>query len=193
MNWDKYLEAVKKDIQRSFEATRELKLDRTYLIRLYIIFILNILGIVGFALLKEEFPLHIFVALWLISALVIGNILWHIFSKEIQKTMPNLFDVECQKRGVPAHEFKCRIIFIGHMHLRGFSCKIRIYHNEILIKYRKYCLIINSAEYVKMEKFLMIYRAEFERDGKYVQCHMNSKQAEIMQQWITDNSRKGKI
>ena len=183
----KYIDFIKQDIKRSYAATKGLEVEKTYLMRIYIVFALNIIGIIGFAVLKEDFPISIFVGLWVISACVIGNILWQVFAKEIRHNMPDLFAMEMQKRGKPLHNFKCRLAFIGRMHFRGFGCGVYIYADEILLKYGKHCLVIDSAQQIKMDKFLLAYRVEFEKDGCYVQCRLNKPQAEILQQWQSEN------
>ncbi len=85
-----YIEQIKQDINRSFKAPNVLTedFDRTHFIRICVVFALNILGIIGFAILKEDFPVSVFVALWGISAAIIIDVLWHIFSKEIAKICP---------------------------------------------------------------------------------------------------------
>ena len=187
MDLKKYIDFIKQDIKRSYAVTKGLELEQTYLMRIYIVFALNVIGIIGFAVLKEEFPVSVFVGLWVISACIIINILWQVFTKEIKHNMPDLFEAETQKRGKPLHNFKCRLIFIGRMHFCGFSCGVYVYANEILLKFGKYCLIIDAAQQIKMDKFLLAYRVEFEKDGCYVQCHANQKQADILQQWINGN------
>ena len=59
-----YIEQIKQDINRSFKAPNVLTedLDRTHFIRICVVFALNILGIIGFAILKEDFPVSVFVA-----------------------------------------------------------------------------------------------------------------------------------
>ena len=188
MDWRKYIDFIKQDIKRSYAVTKGLEIERTYLMRIYIVFALNVIGIIGFAVLKEEFPVSVFVGLWVISACIIGNILWQVFAKEIQHDMPGLFETETQKRGKPLHNFKCRLVFIGRLHFRGLGCGVYIYADEILLKFGKYCLIIDAAQQIKIEKFLLAYRVEFAKDCCYVQCHANQKQADILQQWINGNN-----
>ena len=186
-----YIEQIKQDINRSFKAPNVLTedLDRTHFIRICIVFALNILGIIGFVILKEDFPVSVFVALWGISALIIIDVLWHIFSKEIAKNMPDLFAVEYKKRGKPAQEFKCYVNFIGHTHFRGFKCRVSIYDKAVVFKFAKYCLVIENAKHIKLSQSILGYRCEADENGKYVQCNMNKKQAEILQNWIDKNNQ----
>lgn len=190
MDWEKYRDILKQDIQRSYSAMWGWRLKRAQWIQLGIIFALNIAGVVGFTLVKEDFPVWLFVGLWVVSACVLVNILWHIFSEEIRRNMPDLFATEYHKHGKSLSDFKCRVVFIGKMHFRGCNCDVYIFGNEILIKYRKYCLVINSAQQIKMDKFFAGYHLEFQKDEKYVQCRVNEKQAECIRQWINLNGGK---
>lgn len=191
MNFKNYIDTVKKDIRRSYSVMGSLRTEHTYLLRLWFVFIINIVCIVCLAILKEEFPLPVFAALLGISVYVIINILWHVFTKEIQTNMPDLFETEYNKRGKPIHQFRCRLRFIGNLHFKNSGCGIYVYYNEILFKYRKHCLIINSAEQIKIEKMLLFYRLEADKEGKYIQCQTNQKHAEIFRRWIRDNNGKG--
>ncbi len=180
-----FIENIKQDMNRTYKATKSLdkEIDRTYMFRIYIIFILNICGIIGFSVMKEDFPVPVFVAIWGVSALIVIDILWHLFSDNIAKNMPDLFVVEYQKYGVPAHEFKCRVNFVGNTHFRGFSCRIYVWENAVIIRFGKKCLVVDNAQQIKISKAVFGYRCEVDKDGKYVQCNMSDKQAEILQQW----------
>lgn len=184
MDWKTLIEDTKADIKRSFSF----KLERTYFMRICIVFALNIIGMAGFVILKEKFPIFIFVALWAISFIVIGNICWQISVKDLKNNLPDIFEIECQKYGVAKHDFKCRIIYIGTMFFRGFSCRIYVYDDAVLLKFWKQCAVINDGKQIKITKAVFGYRVEFEKDGCYVQCHANQKQADILQQWINGNS-----
>lgn len=193
MSFKDYISAVKKDIRRSYSVMGSLRAEQTYLLRLWFVFIINIICIVCIAVLKEEFPLPLFVAMLGISACVIVNILWHVFTKEIQTNMPDLFETEYNKRGKPLHQFRCRLHFVGNLHFRNSGCSVYVYYDEILFKYRKHCLTISSAEQIKIEKMLLFYRLEVDKEGKYIQCQTTQKHAEIIRRWINDNSNKGEV
>ncbi|MBO6281375.1 MAG: hypothetical protein J6N49_02460 [Alphaproteobacteria bacterium] len=188
MDWRKYIDFIKQDIKRSYAATKGLEIERTYMLRIYIVFALNVIGIIGFAVMKEKFPVAVFVGLWVISALIIGNILWHVFAKDIKQNLPAVFADECQKYGAARHDFKCRIVYIGKMLFRGFSCRIYVYENAVLLKFGKRCMVTDSGRQIKIAEMMFGYRCEFEKDGQYVQCRLNKKQAEILQQWQGENS-----
>ena len=185
MSFKEYIENIKQDMRRTYKATTSLEkeMDRTYMFRIYMVFILNICGIVGFAIMKENFPVPVFAAIWSISALIIVEILWHIFSGNIAKNMPDLFKNEQQKYGTSAHEFKCRVCFIGNTHFRGLSCRVYIYENAVIIRFGKRCLVVDDAQQIKISKAVFGYRCEFDRKDKYVQCNMSDKQAEMLREW----------
>ncbi len=185
MSFKEYIEYVKQDMRRTYKdaSSLEKKLDRTDIFRIYIIFILNTCGIIGVALMKENFPVPIFVAIGGISALILFDILRRVFTQDIAENMPNVFSTEQKKYGVPTHEFKCFINFIGNTHFRGFNCRVLIYSDIVIIKLGKNCLIIDSPAQIKISKVLFGYRCEFEKNSKYVQCNMNKKQAELLQHW----------
>lgn len=192
MSLKEYIENIKQDMRRTREATKSLEkeIDRTRMFQIYIIFILNICGIIGFAIMKENFPVPVFAAIWGISALIIVDILWHIFSNNIAKNMPDLFTTEQQKHGALALEFKCRVCFIGNTYFRGFSCRVYIYENAVIIRFGKKCLVIDNAQQIKISEVILGYRCEFDKDGKYVQCNMSGKQAEMLRQWQNKKGEK---
>lgn len=184
-----YMKMVRQDITRSFASIK--KVDGTYFFRICAVFVLNVFGIIGFAVMQENFPLPVFCALWGISALIIIEILWHIFSENIAKNMPDSVAKETQIRGVPVNKFRCRVKFIGNTYFRGLCSWIwlYVYEKEILLKYGKHCLIINSAEQIKICKMFFYYRCEFSKDERYVQCSINENQVWILQQWISESNR----
>ena len=188
MDLKAYIANIKEDIKRSQSAVKDLKVERTYMLRICAVFALNVIGIIGFAVLKEEFPVAVFAGLWVISALIIGNVLWHVFARDIKQNLPAMFADECQKYGATRHDFKCRIVYIGKMLFRGFSCRIYVYENAVLLKFGKRCMVTDAGRQIKITEMMFGYRCEFEKDGQYVQCRLNKKQAEIMQQWQSENS-----
>ncbi len=189
MTLKKYIEYVKQDIRRTYIAMNFFKkeTERTYVFRIYAIFVLNILGIIGFAIMKEKFPLLIFCALWVVSAIFIVDILWHVFHKNIEDNLPFLFENEHKKYGEPKRKFKCYINFVGNTHFRGFRLHVYIYEKILILKFGKKCLIIDNGKQVEINKVILRYRCEFNKDGKYVQCALNKKQAEVLQNWQNEN------
>ena len=179
MTFRKYLGYIKDDMQRAKK-----QLDDIYSMRIAIVFALDIIGVLCFALLKEEFPLPIFFVLVCVNALIIIDSLWHILKENIQNNMPYLYDDECKKYGNVQSEFTCRINFIGNVRFRGFSGHIYIYSDAVLLKFGKRCLVINKTEQIKLNKVIFGYRCELECAKKYVQCSLNSRQAESLQNWI---------
>ena len=191
MTLKEYIKYVKQDIQRSYKAMNLFKKETeyTHVFRIYAIFILNILGIIGFVILKEDFPLSVFCALWAVSAIFIIGILWHIFHKNIEDNLPFLFENEHKKYGEPKQKLKCYINFVGNTHFRGFRLHVYIYEKILILKFGKNCLIIDNGKQVEINKVILRYRCEFNKDGKYVQCTLNRRQAEALQNWQTENMR----
>ena len=176
--WREYTELLKQDIKRSRAIFKDV--GQTYALRLWAVFIINTLGIIGFAVLKEDFPLPIFLALLAVTALILFDMLWHICSKNIADNFPADFENEAAKRGEPQYVWKCRLIYVGNLRFRGFSCRIYVYENALLVRYRKKCLVISSGEQIKITRALGGYFCEFKQDKKYVRCFLNGKQAEII-------------
>ena len=105
MRWNDYKDLVKQDIKRSSVAFKDL--GHTYSLRLLVIFIINVLGITGFVIFKENFPLPIFLVILGISIFILIDILWNICRKNIKENFPSSFDTEVKKYGEPQHCFKC--------------------------------------------------------------------------------------
>lgn len=185
MTLKEYIEYVKQDIGRTYKAMNLFKKETeyTYVFRIYAIFILNILGVIGFVILKEDFPILVFCALWAVSAIFIIDILWHIFHKNIEDNLPFLFENEHKKYGEPKQKFKCYINFVGNTHFRGFRLHVYIYEKVLILKFGKNCLIIDNGKQVEINKVILRYRCEFNKDGKYIQCTLNKRQAETLQNW----------
>jgi hypothetical protein len=153
-------------------------------LRLLVIFIINVLGITGFVIFKENFPLPVFLVILGISAFILIDILWNICRKNIEENFPNSFDIEVKKYGEPQHCFKCWMAYVGSLRFQGFRCKIHIYENALLIKYKKSCLIVDNKSQINIFPAFFGYYCEFKQEGKYVRCFLNKKQAEIIKAWI---------
>lgn len=178
MKWHDYKELVKQDIKRSSGAFKDL--GYTYRFRLLAIFILNVLGIAGFVIFKEKFPLPVFLVILGISAFILIDILWNICRKNIRENFPNSFATEVKKYGEPQHCFKCWMVYVGSLRFQGFRCKMYVYANALLIKYGKSCLIIDDKSQINIFSAFFGYYCEFRKDEKYVRCFLNGKQAEII-------------
>lgn len=189
MTLKKYIEYVKQDIRRTYKAMNFFKkeTERTYVFRIYAIFILNILGVIGFAIMKEKFPVSVFCALCAVSVIIIIDTLRHVFHENIEDNLPFLFENEYKKYGTPKHNFKCYVNFVGNTHFRGFRLHVFIYEKKLILKFGKNCLIIDDGKQVEINKVILGYRCEFNKDGKYVQCALNKKQAEVLQSWQNEN------
>ena len=179
MTFREYLGYIKEDMKRAKKP-----LDDISSMRIAIVFALDIIGVMCFALLKEEFPLPIFFVLLGINTLIIIDSLWLMFKENVQNNMPYLYAEECKKYGNVQSELTCRINFIGNVRFRGFSGRIYIYSDAVLLKFGKRCLVINKTEQIKLNKVIFGYRCELECAKKYVQCSLNSRQAESLQNWI---------
>lgn len=184
-----YIKYVKQDIMRTYKSMNFFKkeTERTYVFRIYAVFILNILGIIGFVIMKEKFPVSVFCALWVVSAIIIIDILIHVFNENIKDNMPLLFANEYKKYGQPKNDFKCYVNFVGNTHFRGFRLHVYIYEKVLILKFGKNCLIIDDGKQVEINKFMLGYRCEFNKDDRYVQCTLNEKQAEALQNWQNEN------
>ena len=58
-----------------------------------------------------------------------------------------------------------------------------IYEKVLILKFGKNCLIIYNGKQVEINKVILRYRCEFNKDDRYVQCTLNEKQAEALQNW----------
>ena len=188
MTFKEYIKTVKQDISRSYAITKNI--EHTYFFRICVVFVLNILGIIGFFVMKEDFPLSVFCAIWGISALIIIDVLWHILSENIAKNLPDAFADEFSKHGIPAHEFRCGLDFVGNIRFKRYKyCRLYIYSDIIIVRFFKRCLIIDDIKQIKLDEVIIGYRCEFNKAGQYVLCNVNKEQAQILRQWI-ENKHK---
>ncbi|MBP5215524.1 MAG: hypothetical protein J6039_03095 [Alphaproteobacteria bacterium] len=192
MSLKQYIEYIKQDMHRTVAAANFFKSEHnhTYFFRIFLVFILNVAGIACFTIMKEDFPMWIFICLCGISTLVIFDTLWQFFSENISKELPNVFAEECKRHINPLQDFKCYVNFIGNIHFRGFKCRIYIYEKDIIIKFGKNCLVVDNGKQIEINKIIFGYRCEFSKEGKYVQCNLNKKQVEILREWQNKNSDK---
>lgn len=184
MQWREIFKYVEDDIKRTHAAVSSL--DHTYVLRLWAIFIINTLGVIGLMLFKENFPLPVFLVIFAVSAVILFDMLWNVCRKNIRDNFPASFDVEAQKYGEPEQCLKCRLIMVGNLRFRGFSCRIYVYKKVLIVRYRKNCLVITNEKQVEIKRFLWEHLCEFKDKEKYVRCFLNEKQAEIIEAWSKD-------
>lgn len=176
----KTLEIIKENIKRMYSFNRAMK---KHFYSLLFLFIVNIAFIVYASTDPERFSLPIFIGLWLVSAIVIIRMFYDLYCENTSKNLPSEFDYEYKIRKAPLHEIRTAITFIGHIHMRGFYCRIYIYPEELIIKFFKHCLVVKNPQDLKIQKFLFTYLADFADGDKFVQCSLNAKNARLLEDW----------
>ena len=176
----KIAEIIKQNIKRMYSFNRDM---RKHFYKILFLFLLNIGFIVYASSAPERFSLPIFIALWLVSAIVIIQIFYSLYHENNSKNLPSEFNYEYKIRKPPLHEIRAAITFIGHIHMRGFYGKIYVYPDELIIKFLKRCLVVKNPENIKIQKFLLSYLADFSVGEKFVQCSLNAEKAALLEKW----------
>lgn len=171
---------IKENLKRTYSFNCMMK---KHFYSLLFLFALNIGFILYAASAPREPNLQIFIALWLFSAAVLIKLFYTLYTENNAENLPLDFTYETKIRSTPLHKIKAPITFIGHMHLRGFSGKIYIYNDEIMVCFRKRCLLIKNPEQIEINKFLFSYLVDFKVDNKFVQCSLNRQKAELLKNW----------
>lgn len=175
---------IKENLKRTYAFNR---LMRKHFYSLLFLFALNIGFILYAASAPREPSLQIFIAIWLVSAVILIKLFYTLYSENNAVNLPLDFDCEVKIRSAPLHEIKAPLTFIGNIHMRGFSCRIYIYSDEIMVRFHKRCLIIKNSKQVEINKFLFGYLAEFKIDEKFVQCSLNRQKAELLEEWLKNH------
>ena len=178
---NKIFEIIKENTKRMYAFNREMK---KHLYELLFIFCVNAGFILYASTAPEKFSLKIFIALWLVSAIILIRIFRALYRENINKNLPCDFDYEYKIRKAPMHEIRTAVTFIGHIHMRGFYSSMYIYPDEIIIRFLKKCLIVKNPQEIKVQKFLFRYLADFAVDDKFVQCSLNSEKALLLEEWL---------
>lgn len=184
MDFKKYLNQIKKDTKRMWAGGGFL--DRKYILQMFALFAVNLIGIVLIVIMKENFPVEAFFVVFAFTALAMINISWKLFKRIIKKSLPYSFENEKIKYGAVIENFRCALVFLGKAYFRGIYCQVYVYKKVLLIKFWNNCLVIDDDKYLTLEKTFMGYRLEFEKDKIYVCCRLNEKQFEIINKWIAD-------
>ena len=190
MNFEKLKQQLKEDMRRRYSFGYIVK--KEYIWPIFAIFLINIIGIFCMAVMGKDFPLQIFLGIFAVSGLVLVSVIWKIFTANLKKNLPDLFERERIKYGTLENNFNCYLLFIGNMCLRGFGCKIYVYKKALLVKFGRYCLVIDDTKYIRLDKALIGCRCEFEKGDKYVQCRLNNEQLEIIKKWQKDITEQNK-
>ena len=190
MNLKKLKQQIKEDTKRRYSFSSIMK--KEYMLPIFAIFLINIIGIFLLAVMGKDFPLQIFLGIFAVSGFVLVSVIWKIFTTNLKKNLPDLFESERIKYGTLENNFNCYLLFIGNICLRGFWCKIFVYKKALLVKFGKYCLVIDDTKYIRLDKALVGCRCEFEKDNKYVQCRLNNEQLEIIKKWQNDITEQNK-
>lgn len=179
------LKIIKENLKRAYGFNRALK---KYFYSLLLTFAINIGLILYFITAQKNISPQIFIAAWIISAIVIVRIFYNIYTENIAENLPSDFNYESKIRPAPIREIKIHITFIGNLHMRGFSGRLYIYPDEIIVRFRKHCLVIKDITQVEIQKFLLFYIVEFNVGKKYVQCSLNKKDKELLENLIKNKS-----
>jgi len=153
-----------------------IKLGKFEFILLFI-FAIGFITWIGYSIYSGTEPnVKIFIALWLIFAVVFISVFKKIMSDLYSKNFPYTYKEIRDNYGTPIETFKCPLVSVGDMRFRGFFAKFDIYNDCIVISSFGRCLVITDFNNLEINKVFFTFYLKAKVGDSQVKCVINKKQ-----------------